>query len=460
MAEKKSDTKTAKKEALTANEKAVLLHALSSAMQIRAEIASRLGKSFGDKRDLYETLGYSKTPSFNDYMACYERQDIAKAIIDKPVEACWGKPPEISESLEKQTEFETAWTDLNNRIKIWHYLSRVDQLASIGEYAVLLMGFDDSGGFDKAVTGKPKLLYLCPYSQADTEISEYEKNPKNERFGLPLIYSIKMRSGILSEGSTSKDVHWSRVIHVAQGCLQNDVFGTPQLRSVLNRLQDLDKILGGSAEMFWRGAWGGLNFKLDPDANLSEPQKTDMIDEIEKYIHRLQRYIRTVGVDVQELGGTVADPASHVDAQLTLISAATGIPKRILLGSERGELASSQDEKSWMDQVDQRRKLYCESFILRPLIDRLIKLKALSTPQKGYQCIWPDLMQSSEKEKAEVGEIKSRTLGNYANSIGADTVVPRETFLTDIMGMSKEKVEQIDKILEGSYEDEDADADE
>jgi hypothetical protein len=449
MAEKKT-----KKGGLTANEKQFALQVLS-ALSFRAEVASRLGISFGGKRDLYDALGYKSDSElkFEDYMAKYERQDIAKAVIDKPVKACWRKPPEIVESEDKTTPFEKAWADLVKQRKIWHYLSQVDRLAAIGEFAVLLMGFDDTEGLENEVKGNPKLIYLAPYSQGDVTISRYETDVRNERYGQPVLYSVKMRTAESLESGTNKNVHWSRIIHVAEDCAGNDFIGTPQLKSIYNRLDNLELIAGGSAEGFWQMAFPGLNFAMDPNVQMIQNEDA-LKDEIEKMVHGFKRHIRTKGIKIEPIVLQVADPANHVDAQVTLIACAKGIPKRILLGSERGELASSQDETAWRDLIDERRKQHCEPRILRPFIDRLTSFKVLPEPKQEYNCKWPDLMLPSEKERAEVGEIKSRTLANYSNAIGADSVVPPEIFLTDIMGMNKEKLKQINDILEGILKDE------
>jgi methionyl-tRNA formyltransferase len=58
----------------------------------------------------------------------------------------------------------------------------------------------------------------------------------------------------------------------------------------------------------------------------------------------MERYIKTQGIDIQSLSSPVANPADHVAVQLQFISGITRIPLRILTGSERGELASVQDE--------------------------------------------------------------------------------------------------------------------
>lgn len=423
------------------------LYALASELAVRATIAARLGKSYAGARDLYVALGYKTTPRLEDYLAKYYRQDIARAIIDAPVRACWRQPPVITESDEKQTDFEKAWIELTEKRRIFHYLSRADRLASIGSYSVLLMGFDDGGNFETEVKSAKGLLYLMPYGQGVATIDKYDEDTKSERFGLPQMYKIQMST--VGTVSLSKRVHHSRVIHVAEDCLESDVEGIPRLKSVLNRLEDLDKVAGGSAEMFWRGALPGYGFKLDKDATGGVQNEDALTDEIEEYMHGLKRYIRLKGMSVENLEMQVADPSNHAAILIDLIACAIRMPKRILLGSERGELASSQDERAWADRIEERRTEHCEAKILRPFVDRLVETGVLTKhSEEGYSVKWSDLRAPSDKEIAEIGETRSKSIKNYVDSTGADEIVPPEIFYEKILGLDPEEIKRIMMIQE------------
>ena len=80
-------------------------------LAVRATIAARLGKSYSDKRDIYTALGYTKNPLFADYQARYQRQDIARAVVDKPVKASWRRPPTLTESDDHETQLEKEWVE-------------------------------------------------------------------------------------------------------------------------------------------------------------------------------------------------------------------------------------------------------------------------------------------------------------------------------------------------------------
>jgi hypothetical protein len=368
-------------------------------------------------------------------------------------------------NIEYSIIFEKKWLELCKKHRIFHYLSRADRLGSLGTYSVLFLGFNDSADTKQEAITARDLLYLMPYSMVNATISQYDIEPKSERYGKPLIYKINPKS--ISSMSSSKaatniEVHHSRIIHVAEDCLEDDVEGIPRLRSVLNRLEDIEKLAGGSAEMFWRGAYQGLAF-LTKEGRTIGTQTLDMIEtEMEKYQHDLQRYLRIDGMDIQNLAPQIADPKGHMDVQLDLLSAATRIPKRILLGSERGgsergELASSQDERNWAKVIQARQREHCEAVLLRPLIDRLIAVKILPEPSEDYTVEWPDLLAPGDKDKAEIGEIRAKALKAYVDSIGADDVLPPSIFLEKMLGFTDEEIQEIEELHETMMKEEAAD---
>jgi len=226
---------------------------LFSELTGRLSLASKLGvDSYSGARDIYEALGYPKELSFSDYWSRYKRHDIAKAIIDRPVKASWKGEIQVIENLEdKSTEFEKAWTEVSERLKLKSIFIRADKLTGIGRYSVLFLGLDDAKtkeSLAKPVTkGKRKLLYVKPLSEKDAQISLYETDPLNERYGLPKAYTVNVKEG---DSSITVMIHHTRVVHLVEDLLDNEIFGTPRLEVVYNRLMDLEKLVGGDAETF------------------------------------------------------------------------------------------------------------------------------------------------------------------------------------------------------------------
>lgn len=420
-----------------------ILRVLSEATT-RSSIASTLGMGFEGKRDLYTALGYLKTPIFRDFMARYKRQEVARACVDIPVKACWRKPPELEESDADETPFEKAWEELAEKRAIFSYFRRVDRMASIGSYAVLLLGFDDAAPLSAPVASAKRLLFLAPYSEINAQIQTWNLDEKSERFGLPETYTINMQRGT---GSTSRVVHWSRVIHVAEDVLEDGVFGQSRLEPILNRLQDLELVAGASAEMFWRGGFPGYGFELNPEATTFGQSPEKLEAEIDAYMHGFKRYMKLEGLKATALAQQIADPGPTITVLLDLVSAFTRIPKRILIGSEIGVLAAGQDSENWASVVQERQKDHCEANVLRPTVDRLISVGVIPTPKDRYSVEWPDIVPKGELETAQIGLARSQTLATYAAAMGADSIVPPEVFLKEILGFSNEQIERIDLVL-------------
>ena len=431
--------------------------------------ARNAGLAFGGDRDYYETLGYTRDPSVEDYYAKYLRNDIARTIVDAPANATWRERPQVIDGEDEgrdedaETEFEQAVEYLFDEHRLLHYLERTDRVSGIGEYGILFLGLaeepDENGNapsledpaqpgeFDSILETKEDpnrdfddLAYLSTFSQARVKDIDMVTEPTNPRYGLPEKYQIEFDS----HGTQRTDwVHYTRVIHVAEDLLENEVFGRPRLEAVLNRLEDLEKVVGGSAEMFWRGADRKLHLNYQGDGR---PQDSgEVANEAEEMAHGLRDVLTTSNTELQSIEGEDVDPSGVVDKLLELIAGETGIPKRILTGSERGELASTQDRATFYGRIQQRQEQFAEPMLLRPVLDRLIDLGILPDPDDEdgvYTIEWPDLFELNELEQAELRKKNAEAL--KAASPGGD---PGQTATTaevreNIMAWSPELGEE------------------
>lgn len=428
----------------------------------RALLAAKLGLQYSGDRDVYQALGYPASPTAkNDYYPRYTRQDIAKAIIDRPVSATWKGSLEVIEvdktKADEKTKFEKTFEELENALKLKQKFRRLDRLSSIGRYGVLLFGFDDvtdSSEFIQPVTpGNRRLLYIKPFSEITAQIEKYVEDTNDERYGLPNIYKLVISDA--TGKSTEIRVHHSRVLHITVDLFDSEFLGQPVLESVLNRLIDLEKLVGGSAEMFWRGARPGYTGKVDKDYQISAEQIEKLMAQMDEYEHNLRRLLISEGVDLESLAVQVVDPAPHVDVQIQMISAITGIPKRILTGSERGELASSQDRENWFDLIKSRREEFAEPEIVRPFIEKCVKYGILPEPS-DYVIQWEDLSTPSDKDKAEVGKIRASSLKEYTTNALSQIIVPPEVFFELFLGLSPDQIDVVQKAAEQAMAEEQA----
>lgn len=426
----------------------------------RLDLQRRLGLSYDGKRDIYTALGYKKDLLFDDYWNKYRRGDIASRLIDAPVQATWRGKPEILVDGEPWKE----WDELAEDLQIWGYFTRVDTLSSVGQFAVLFLGYKDDvstkltegntgnvATIDLAlpVTNAKEIAFVRPYAQSNAKITKFNSDVTSEDFGQPKTYSLETQelenSDTADASSVTQltlNVDASRILHVAQGLLESETYGTPSLQAVFNRLDDLDKVVGGSSEMYWRGAFPGMAFESEGDAEIDEKEIDRMNDEIENYVHSMSRYIRLSNTKAKTLSPNISSPKDNIEALLTIISATQAIPQRILKGSERGELASTQDESNWFATINERRIDFAEPQIIRPFIDAMIEEKILKAPTKGYQVVWPDLAKLSEESAVKINEKKVKMIGEWVSK-GGEAVIPVDRFLVDMLGYTEDEAKAI-----------------
>lgn len=414
----------------------------------RIALAASLGLSYSGARDLYEALGYPKDLKVTDYTTKYSRQEIAKAIIKRPSSASWGGDVMIEETNDADsTPLEIAWEELFNTLGLKNKFSRADRLCSLGRYAILLLGFDDTNETyplkQPVKAGKRKLLFVKPVSESNATISKTETDTSNPRFSLPVEYTVRINE------TASYQVHYTRVIHICWELLESEIYGTPVLEAVYNRLMDIEKISGGSAEIFWREARPGYHANIDKEFTQSPTTDDAIKTQLTEYEHNLRRFIVGQGFKIEQLKSNGLDPTPYIGVQIDLIATETGIPKRILVGSERGELSSGQDADSWASFVQNRREELLEVVILRPFINKCIELGVLPAPKdkkKGYSIRWSDLYSQSEKERAEVGKIRATALKEYASQPGAAEMVPWDAFAEMFLGLDSQQIELLNKM--------------
>ncbi len=407
----------------------VLRH-MASDLTARAQLASIAGKTYKGKRDLYEVLGYARVLQPVDYRERYRRGDLSARIVEAFPKATWRGGAELIEDEDPEitTAFEEAWDDLNKRLSIWAVLQRADILAGLGWFSIILLGAP--GPLDQPLEklSADNLLFLAPYGTEEVTIDTLEEKTDDPRFGLPLFYTIK-RAGI-NKATINKRVHWTRVIHLADNILDDRVYGSPTLERVWNRLDDLDKVVGGGSEAFWARVHQGIITKFDPNVKVDKTTIDNVKEQVDEFIHGLRRMLTLRGVDVDALGSDVSNFSPQVTSVISIISGATGIPQRILLGSERGELASTQDKTNWDERVSDRRRDFAEP-VVRQMVDRFIDLGVLPEPDQ-YEVRWPDIEDLDDTQKAEVANSWSKL-----NSQAGGTVVTPEEIRDRVLGLPK-----------------------
>ncbi len=397
-----------------------------STLMSRLGLGSKLGLQFDGKRDLYSVFGYKQIVDDEQFMLKYKRQDICSRIIDAPPGATWSQPPTMIDA--KQTLID-AWEKIAKEMKIWQTLYQVDRLSRLGHYALLVFGFNDTGKLEKqAVSDVSEVLYIRAFGSRLIDEIILNGNDKDKRFGLPVTYNVRFDnpnekiiagSSVTVKGMKDKKVHWSRVVHVVDNPLEDQIFSTPIIEKVFNLLDDLLKVVGGTAETYWLTANRGMQANIDKDMDIDPADADALSDEIEEYQHQLRRFIRTRGVELNVLKSETPSPQETFQMLIAMLSGATGIPQRILIGAEAGQLASEQDRANWADRVDERRVLLAEPIILNPTVVNLQNVSIL--PKGEFAWEWPSAFKMSPLESSMVMAQTARAIGNISRQTGNKT---------------------------------------
>lgn len=438
----------------------------------RSSLSRQLDNGDDPRRSIDDDCGFPKpgktTPE--QYRDMYRYMPIARRVVEVLPAETWQRQPLIQETddLEQTTPFEEAWEALPRQLSgaswhktgdnggnvIWEYLQRLDAQSGVGDYGVLLLGVND--GLDlseelsfmksdaKATEPKLELLFMRVFDQVNARINRYVTDDTDPRFGQPEAYDLTFDNleGRDSRGQSTRTetVHWTRCIHVADNRTTSEIIGTPRQQPVYNNLLSLRKMYGGSAEMYWRGAFPGLSIETQPELGGDVVFDADATkDEVEAYMNSLQRVIHTVGMHVNSLAPQVVDPSPQIRVQLEAIAILLGIPLRVFMGSERGELASGQDDETWNDRLRFRQATQVTPRIIVPFVDRLIQIGVLPTPE-SYTTVWPDLDSPTALSQAEIAELISKAIAVYVES-GSAALIPPLEFFVHVLKLDKKVVE-------------------
>jgi hypothetical protein len=367
-----------------------------SVLSSRLDFARRLyggdpDSSFEGRRDYYQLLGYEKDLTLNHYRRRFERGGIAKTIVTTWPELTWSDGFEVYEDPDPEviTEFEAQVEELFTRLEFWSKCERLDVLAGIGHYGVFLIGTTDTDKLTVPLTrlsGPDSVTLLTPLGEDKASIDTYIDKESDPRFGLPEFYKVELGN---DNKRLTLRVHHSRIFHYCDGNLESDLLGEPKLRPVWNLLDDLLKVEAGGAEAAWKRQDPGMqvDIPLFDDKGriikLTPKQKKEMDEEFEAY-KQGERVIRTQGVGkINLLTSSVANFDSNVQSIISQISGVTGIPMRVFLGSERGELASTQDRLTLAERAKARKNKRAIPFVRR-VIDTFINLGVLTAPSEYF----------------------------------------------------------------------------
>lgn len=443
------------------------------------------------RRSLDAECGYPDGEwAAEDYHDLISREPLACLMNEFEALESWGVFPEVydDEDEEVTTDFEYGWFDLPSMMApepnyfeeqkgsaLYSLMLLADIHCGEGRHGAIVLGLKDGKGMSEPVTPRQgmQLQWARSFPEYMCRITSFDTDPKSPRYMHPMTYDVtyayprdQTGSGI-TEGYTTESVHWSRVVHIGDRwhSAPNSVnMMVPRLRPIRDPLLDYRKVRASDAEGYYKAAFVGLHFGTHPQLGADVYVDTDSLkDMYEEYINGLQRAIFTNGMTVDSIAPGVSDPAPHLLAQVQAMCMKKRVPMRILMGSERGELASGDDKLKWNNTMRSRQHNHNTSSILAPFANRLVNLGVLPKPLQpnksgtrkgGAKCHWPDLASRTEKERVDILLTRTQAYQLYvANDIGS--VIPPLDFMTKFDNFPPEEAQVIiDSAEEQQLQDE------
>lgn len=450
--------------------------------QVRGELSRLLTDR---RRNIEEECGYTDNINGDTFQILFDWEPVANRAVKVIPEECWLISPKVYEQEEKEkTDWELAVDSLSQSLfssgpnaggksyfsgqegnPIWEVLSRLDMISGITGCGILVFGVDGETDLKSPLEFKPSdkayrnLMYLTVYSGSQFSVSQIDGNPLSPRYNQPLYYQIRVDSGsslnrdqtlssTFRNGSSTVlgdvEIHWTRVLHIP--CVDNlgssEVYATSRLQPIYRRLIDLQKVYAGAGEGYWQSCLPAYSVGTDPslggDADITEDDENQALDSIDKYTNGMSRWLLMNGYIVKPLNTSITDPRQVIDIDLEAICIQIDVPLRIFKGSERGELASSQDDTKWKSKLSSRRKTKVNRWIIIPFFDRLINIGVLPVP-KQFFIEWPEDTIPTPEVKSTVALNISRAIAEYVKS-DAIQVMPVFDFLTKVIGLEEEEV--------------------
>lgn len=393
-----------------------------------ANAARRLENMFpgffqsGTKHNHYRDFGWPDTLTFDHLYKMFLRNGIARAGIEKTVGKTWQDFPFLLEverdGAEKGTKKETPLEkEIRLRfddLRLWQHLAEADRRSLVGNYAGVILRLADSKRFQEPVDTVPGglmgLVELIPAWEGQLQVAEWDTDEMSETYGQPKMFQFNEAEVSSKANDTTKTrsfmIHPDRVLVWSK---DGTIHGTSLLEPGYNDLIDLEKIKGSGGEGFWKNAKSAPVFEIDKETKPAEMAKNmgvdpskladAMNDQVGDWQKGFDQLLMVQGMQAKTLGITLPSPEHFWAAPLQSFAASINTPLKILVGSQSGERASTEDAKEHNQTIMSRRNSQTIPNIMG-LVRRLEDFNILPD-DKDWFVDWSDLTESSMGEKID-----------------------------------------------------------
>ena len=400
-----------------------------------ANIANRTGVGEGtDNMSNYATYQFNLITKNRGLLeAMYRGSWVVGVMIDAIAEDMTRAGIDITtnEQAKNIQDFQAYLTNL----QVWTSLCdglKWGRLYGGGIGVLQIEGQDLSTPLRLETIGKNQFKGLAIYDRWQLTPDLENVIPYGPEMGLPAFYSIMSANALLKElgkeapsdvVAVGTRIHHTRIIRFSGiklpfwQAITEQQWGMSEIERIYDRLISFDNSTMASAQLIDHAHLRTINVEgLREILSTGGPAEAGLLKMFD-YIRLFQSNMGLTILDKLDTSSTTSYSFSGLsDMMLQFgqqLSGASGIPLVRLFGQSPAGLSATgeSDLRNYYDKINSR-----QNADLRPGLSKLIKVawrsKFGAEAPKDMQFMFTSLWQMTEKEKAEIAEIKERTVGS------------------------------------------------
>lgn len=413
------------------------------------------------KRNVWQMAGYPDQIEFENLWNMTERNGIAHAASNLPIDKTWQDFPSITDGEKEEgatkTQFEKDLDILVKKHKLFHRLKALDKRQAVGRYGGFVIiakelaqkqptdEINPIGGVHSIVKFVP-----CYESQIIVNPSHIIDDVSNPRYGDPTQYEFRSyvtgsRSPLDQAGR--RNLHYSRVFAWGEDSDDGTIFGVPCLLGCYNALLDYEKIRAAAAEGHYKNAKQRFTLNIN-DSQVASALKGNAKDDFDQQVNDFEdgwgNSLQMYGMEAKTLQSDIQDPEQPKNICIQEVAAHRKIPSTILIGQQTGRLASDEDQSQWGQTINARRDNEANEMITL-FLEHLIEHKMLTPPSNYIHIEWNDLTEPSSSDKMALAKDMALTNKTLFDSGASEPAFSNEE-IREAAGHDKQIKGDIDEL--------------